>query len=131
MAASSSSGSVRSASAAACTSRSRSRARSNDTNPVTAKIRRVFEPMEPSDSSVIVPICPSESTWVPPQNSSDVDPACTTRTDDPYLSPKKAMAPMFSASSRDVSVVSTPVPVSTAAFARANTSSSSSLVGAA
>ena len=76
-------------------------------SPVTAKIRRVFEPMEPSDSSVMVPICPSESTWVPPQNSSEAGPACTTRTDEPYLSPKKAMAPMLSASSREVSVVST------------------------
>ena len=48
---------------------------------VTAKRRRVFEPMEPSESKVIGPIWPSESTWVPPQNSNDAGPACTTRTD--------------------------------------------------
>ncbi len=87
--------------------------------------------MEPSDCRVIMPICPSESTWVPPQNSSELPPARTTRTDEPYLSPKKAMAPMLSASSRDVSVVSTPSAVRTAALASANTSSSSSLVTAA
>ena len=86
----------------------------------------MFEPMELSDNSVIVPICPSESTWVPPQNSSEVDPARTTRTEEPYLSPKKAMAPMSSASSREVSVVSTSMSVSTALLARAKTSSSSS-----
>ena len=85
--------------------------------------------MEPSDTSVTGPICPSESTWVPPQNSSDVGPACTTRTDEPYLSPKNAMAPIFSASSRDVSVVPTVTSVSTALLASANTSSSSALVG--
>ena len=100
-----------------------------ETKPVTAKSRRVFEPMEPSDSNVMVPICPSESTWVPPQNSSEAGPACTTRTDEPYLSPKKAMAPMPSASSRDVSVVSTSMPVNTARLARAKTSSSSSRLG--
>ena len=91
----------------------------------------MFEPIEPSESSVTVPICPSESTCVPPQNSSELGPACTTRTDEPYLSPKKAMAPMFSASSREVSVVSTPTAVSTARLTRAKTSSSSSSVGAA
>ena len=131
MAVTNSSGSVRKSSAADCTNRSRPRARSNDTNPVTAKSRRVFDPMELSDSLVIMPICPSESTWVPPQNSSELGPACTTRTDEPYLSPKKAMAPMLSASSREVSVVSTAPASSTAALASANTSSSSSLVGAA
>ena len=87
--------------------------------------------MEPSERSVIGPIWPSESTWVPPQNSSEVGPARTTRTDEPYLSPKNAMAPIFSASSREVSVVSTGTSVSTASFARAKTSSSSSRVGAA
>ncbi len=100
-----------------------------DACPVTAKIRRVLEPMEPSESSVMGPIWPSESTWVPPQNSSDVGPACTTRTDEPYLSPKKAIAPMCSASSRDVSVVCTRTSVSTASLASANTWSSSSRVG--
>ena len=89
----------------------------------------MLEPIDPSDSSVMGPICPRESTWVPPQNSSEVGPACTTRTDAPYLSPKNAMAPICSASSREVSVVSTPTSVSTASLARAKTSSSSSRVG--
>ena len=35
----------------------------------------------PPTASVIGPIWPSESTWVPPQNSSEVGPARTTRTD--------------------------------------------------
>ena len=92
-------------------------------------MRRVFEPMDPSESRVIGPIWPSESTCVPPQNSSELGPACTTRTDAPYLSPKKAMAPICSASSREVSVVSTATSVSTASLASAKTSSSSSRVG--
>ncbi len=96
---------------------------------MSAKIRRVLAPVEPSESRVIGPIWPRESTWVPPQNSSDDGPACTTRTEEPYLSPKNAMAPIFSASSRDVSVVSTGTSVSTASFARAKTSSSSWRVG--
>jgi hypothetical protein len=81
-------------------------ARSSAARPVTAKIRRLFDPMLSSDTSEMGPICPSESTWVPPQNSSDVSPAWMTRTVEPYLSPKKAMAPMRSASSSEVSVVS-------------------------
>ncbi len=75
---------------------------------------------------MISPICPSASTWVPPQNSSDVSPARMTRTVEPYLSPKKAIAPMRSASPSEVSVVRTGTSVRTAALARSNTSSSSS-----
>ena len=47
------------------------RTRSRATRPVTAKIRRLFEPMLSSDTNAMGPICPSESTWVPPQNSND------------------------------------------------------------
>ena len=107
MPASRSSGSVRSSSAASWTRCSRSTARAREGLPVRAKIRRVFDPMEPSETRLIGPMRPSPATWVPPQNSSESGPACTTRTESPYLSPKKAMAPMRSASSREVSVVST------------------------
>ncbi len=66
---------------------------------------------------------------MPPQNSSEAGPARTTRTEEPYLSPKKATAPIFSASSRVASTVSTPMSASTVALASAKTSSSSSGVG--
>ena len=39
------------------------------------------------------PMSPRAFTWVPPQNSSD-GPARKTRTSSPYLSPKKATAPI-------------------------------------
>ena len=37
--------------------------------PVTASMRRRFEPIEPSDTIFIGPMSPSARTWVPPQNS--------------------------------------------------------------
>ncbi len=87
--------------------------------------------MEPSETKVMVPIWPNELTWVPPQNSNESGPACTTRTVSPYLSPKNAMAPIFSASALVASVVTTGSSVSTAALAKAKTCASSFLVGAA
>ncbi len=56
---------------------------------MTAKMRRLFDPMLSSDTNEIGPICPRESTWIPPQNSNDVPPAWMTRTVSPYLSSKK------------------------------------------
>ena len=71
--------------------------------PVTASMRRVLEPIEASDMTVMGPIMPRAPTWVPPHSSTEWGPARTTRTRSPYLSPKKARAPMASASDLDVS----------------------------
>ena len=68
-------------------------------------MRRVLAPIDPSETIETGPIWPRASTWVPPQNSSECGPARTTRTTSPYLSPKKAKAPMASASLREASVV--------------------------
>ena len=88
------SGSVRSSAAASASSPSRARMRSKALAPVTASIRRVLEPMDASDTTVMGPIIPRAPTWVPPQSSMEWAPARTTRTRSPYLSPKKARAPM-------------------------------------
>ena len=66
-------------------------------SPVTASMRRRFEPIEPSDTTLMGPISPVACTCVPP-HSSRLGPASRTRTTSPYLSPKKAMAPMAWAS---------------------------------
>ena len=50
-----------------------------------------------SDTTVMGPIMPRAPTWVPPHSSMECGPARTTRTRSPYLSPKKARAPMASA----------------------------------
>ena len=71
--------------------------------PVTASMRRRFEPIDPSDTILIVPMSPVARTCVPPQSSRLLRPASSTRTMSPYLSPKKAMAPMASASALVVS----------------------------
>ena len=65
-------------------------------NPVVASTRRMFEPIDPSDTTLTVPTSPRARTWVPPHSSTD-GPASTTRTMSPYLSPKKASAPSSSA----------------------------------
>ncbi len=59
--------------------------------------------MEPSLTTLIVPMSPSARTCVPPHSSRLLRPASRTRTTSPYLSPKKAMAPMASASAFVVS----------------------------
>ena len=71
--------------------------------PVTASIRRRLEPIEPSLTILMVPMSPSARTWVPPHSSRLLRPASSTRTTSPYLSPKKAMAPIASASALVVS----------------------------
>ena len=70
---------------------------------VNASMRRTLAPMELSPSTLIGPIMPRALTWVPPHSSTDRSPASTTRTMSPYLSPKKAMAPIDSACSLVVS----------------------------
>ena len=80
------------------TVRSKKRSRASDASPVTASIRRVFEPMEASETTCSGPIVPEGVTWVPPHSSTESCPASTTRTTSPYFSPKKAMAPALSAS---------------------------------
>ena len=94
--------------------------------PVTANSRRVFEPMDDSEVMVMGPIIPRAPTWVPPHSSMEWGPARTTRTRSPYLSPKKARAPMASASALDVSSTTTSASVSTSALAIDATAASSS-----
>ena len=60
-------------------------------------MRRRLEPIEPSLTTLIVPMSPVARTCVPPHSSID-GPASSTRTMSPYLSPKKAIAPIASAS---------------------------------
>ena len=126
MASSTCSGSVRSRAAASVRRPSRSTMRSKALVPVTASSRRVFEPMDDSETTVMGPIMPSAPTWVPPHNSMEWGPARTTRTRSPYLSPKKARAPMASASALVVSSTTTSASVSTSALAIAATAASSS-----
>ena len=71
--------------------------------PVTASMRRRLEPIEPSLTILMVPMSPSARTCVPPHSSRLLRPASSTRTMSPYLSPKKAMAPIASASAFVVS----------------------------
>ena len=80
-------------------------------------MRRRFDPIELSLTTFTAPICPMLRTCVPPQNSSD-GPARSTRTFSPYLSPKKAIAPICSASAFVTSGFSVFAAVSTAAFTR-------------
>ena len=88
--------------AASASTRSSRWSRATLPSPVTASMRRRFEPIEPSLTILIVPMSPVARTWVPPQSSSE-EPASSTRTMSPYLSPKKAIAPIASASSFVVS----------------------------
>ena len=76
-------------------------------SPVVAKMRRMLEPIDSSDTILIGPMSPSARTWVPPHSSIEDAPACSTRTRSPYFSPKNAIAPSCSASSFGVSVAST------------------------
>ena len=71
--------------------------------PVTAKMRRMLAPIEPSATTLIGPIMPRAWTWVPPHSSIERLPASITRTTSPYFSSKNAMAPICSASALLVS----------------------------
>ena len=71
-------------------------------------MRRTPEPIEPSPSRVMRPMWPVVGTWVPPHSSrSNPSPIVTTRTREPYFSPKSAIAPWAFASSRLISSVVT------------------------
>ena len=80
-------------------------------------MRRRLEPIEPSLTTLIVPMSPVARTCVPPHSSID-EPASRTRTMSPYLSPKKAIAPSSSASAFVVSNARTAVLASVSALAR-------------
>ncbi len=86
-------------------------------SPVIASMRRRFEPIDDSLTILMVPMSPVARTCVPPQSSID-DPASSTRTMSPYLSPKNAIAPSASASSLVVSKIRVGVFVSVSALAR-------------
>ena len=79
-------------------------------------MRRRLEPIEPSLTILIGPMSPVADTCVPPHNSSEL-PASSTRTTSPYLSPKKAMAPLSLAACLVISVADTRVLASTSALA--------------
>ena len=82
----------------------KNRSRASEAWPVTASIRRVFEAMERSETIRSGPIIPRAETCVPPQSSTEACPASTTRTTSPYFSPKNAIAPALSASSRELTL---------------------------
>ena len=79
--------------AASASTSSSWRSRSIVAVPVIASMRRRFDPIEPSDTTLIGPMSPSAFTCVPPHSSSECGPASSTRTTSPYLSPKNAIAP--------------------------------------
>ena len=89
--------------------------------PAMASRRRMFEPIDVSDTILSGPMSPSpRCTWVPPQNSIEFGPACSTRTVSPYLSPKNAMAPSFIASSFVISSCDTGALVRISRLARSS-----------
>src|SRR3990167_3375618 len=96
----------------------------------------VFLLAEKDPTSAIGPTSPVRPTWVPPQSSTDHAlslgrpsgraPIETTRTSSPYFSPKSAIAPESTASSRSISRVTTGVFCKATWLASASTSSISS-----
>ena len=69
--------------------------------PVTASTRRIPAATPLSETILRVPISPVRATCVPPQSSFEL-PISSTRTSSPYFSPKSIMAPVFWASSKDI-----------------------------
>ena len=62
--------------------------------------------MEDSSVNLKSPISPVLFTWVPPHNSTEkLSPKDRTLTLSPYFSPKKAIAPFFSACFFDITSV--------------------------
>ena len=81
-----------------------------------------------SDKILNAVITPVLATCVPPQNSFEKSPMETTRTVSPYFSPKRALAPVFLASSMFITCVTTSRFSAIFSFTIASTLSSSSLV---
>ena len=75
---------------------------SSVSRPVLASIRRIPAATLASETILNIPIWPVLRAWIPPQNSHE-GPKRTTRTLSPYFSPKRAIAPIFLASSIGVS----------------------------
>ena len=71
--------------------------------PVTASTRRIPAATPPSETILRLPISPVRDTWVPPHNSLEL-PISRTRTSSPYFSPNSIMAPVFCASSKDMTL---------------------------
>ena len=99
--------------------------------PVTASILLI--PAATPDSETILnnPISPELATWVPPHNSFEKSPTETTLTFSAYFSSKRQVAPLFLASSNDISFVSTTDTVIIFSFTNNSTFSNSSSVKAA
>ena len=72
--------------------------------PVTASIRRTPAEIPASEMILKEPMSPVRATCVPPQSSFE-EPIDTTRTSLPYFSPNSMVAPVFFASSTDISSV--------------------------
>ncbi len=66
-------------------------------------MRRTFAALDPSEAIAKMPIAAVFWTWVPPQSSRETSSTSTTRTQSPYFSPNRAIAPSRSASMRDIS----------------------------
>ena len=81
----------------------------------------MLEPIELSGTILTGPMSPRWPTWVPPHSSSECGPASSTRTTAPYLSPKKAMAPISLAWSLVVSKCRAGWLASTSALTRSST----------
>ncbi len=74
---------------------------------MSASIRRTFAALEPSETILKIPTSPVLATWVPPQSSRETSSTSTTRTQSPYFSPNRAIAPSRSASSRSICIART------------------------
>jgi hypothetical protein len=61
-------------------------------------MRRTFAALEPSEAIAKMPIAAVLETWVPPQSSRETPSTSITRTQSPYFSPNRAIAPSRSAS---------------------------------
>ena len=98
--------------------------------PVMASIRRTPAAIPPSLMILKRPMSPVRETCVPPHNSVEKPPICSTRTSSPYFSPKSIMAPVFWASSMLIMAALTATLAKMASLTRRSTSAISSAVTA-
>ena len=65
---------------------------------MSASTRRTLAALEPSETIAKIPTSAVFATWVPPQSSRETSSTSITRTQSPYFSPNRAIAPSASAS---------------------------------
>ena len=75
--------------------------------PVSASMRRTPAAIPASETILNRPMSPAARTWVPPHNSMLTSPTRTTRTESPYFSSNRAVAPASMASLIGIWVVTT------------------------